>query len=572
MNLMNKKWARLLVPMVWIWLGTAGWALGAEVQQEVVKGPVEIFCSNGFFVLFLVIGAGLLLGSVRVMGLSLGSSGVLFAALVAGHYGMSIPQGAGTFGLVLFTYCVGITAGSRFFSVIARQGSSLAKLSFCVVASGALVAYAVAWVLGLPADLAVGIFAGALTSTPALAAALDVIREPENMVAIGFGIAYPFGVVGVVLFVQLLPRLLKQDLDKLGRELDAKDESQPKVSTILVEVTNPNLVGRKIAETDLLESARCCVSRVLSKGRLVPLRWDDTFEVGQHVYVIGDESQLDLAVDFIGKKSQESGTIDADRERQQVVVTSKGMIGRRISDINPLKNFGVVITRLRRFDVAVVPHGDTVVENYDVLTVVGEHEDIMKFREAVGHRSDAVDETDILSLAFGIALGIVAGMIPLSLPGSSSITLGMAGGPLLVGLILGHFGRVGRIVGHMPKPSRTLIRELGLVLFLAAAGIKGGESMIATLQEYGLQVLLGGAVVTVAPMLLALPMATYLFRLNLLQSLGGVCGGMTSTPALGALTSKTDSQAPVVSYASAYPVALIFMTLFAQALIALIGR
>jgi Predicted permease len=181
-----------------------------------------------------------------------------------------------------------------------------------------------------------------------------------------------------------------------------------------------------------------------------------------------------------------------------------------------------------------------------------------------------VDATDLLSLSAGLTLGIIVGLMPIGLPGSTPITLGLAGGPLLVALLLGHFGRVGRIVGHIPRPTRILLQELGLVFFLANAGVKGGVSMVATLQEYGPLLFALGVCVSVIPLALAWPIARKLFKLDPLQALGGICGGMTSTPALGAITAKTDSQVPVISYVSAYPVALIVMILIAKALIGLL--
>jgi len=231
----------------------------------------------------------------------------------------------------------------------------------------------------------------------------------------------------------------------------------------------------------------------------------------------------------------------------------------------------VVVTRIHRLGLTFVPNAQTVVETNDQLTVVGRAEDLQRFAEACGHRSSAIGETDLLSLSLGLAIGIVLGQIPIGLAESGSITLGLAGGPLIAGLLLGHFGRVGRIVGHIPRPTRVLLQEFGLVLFLADAGVRGGSALVETLQAQGAVLFLMGVAITLVPMLLALPLATRLFKMNFLQALGGICGGMTSTPALGAITARTESQAPVVSYATAYPVALILMTVAAKVLLQLIG-
>ncbi len=523
--------------------------------------------SDELILLFLTVAFGMALGSIKVRGLSLGSSGVLFVALVFGHYGYQIPKSIGILGLVLFVYCIGISAGSRFFSSLRRHGVQLAKLSALIVGTGALAAWALAKVLSLPVDLAAGLFAGALTSTPALAAAFEAL-PPESLTAIGYGIAYPFGVIGVVLTVQLLPRLLGIDLGDEAKRSEEK-RGETKVVTTLVEVTNPNLFGKRIEDSELLASNRVRVSRVLQGERLMPLRYDNKFEQGQNLLLVGHEDQVPLMVEFLGRRSEKQSLMDVDRERRQVVLTNAAFIGKTLRELGLLKSFGIVVSRITRNDVTFVPSADTVLENLDRLTVVGFPEDLQRFSAAAGHRPQAVEETDILSLAVGITAGVVLGIVPIALPGSPGFTFGLAGGPLIVGLLMGHFGRVGRIVGHMPRASRILMRELGLVLFLAEAGMRGGSAFVDTVGKFGPELFLVGTVVTLLPMVVAFPVAHYYYRFNLLETLGGMCGGMTSTPALGVIAS-TDSQLPLLSYSTAYPFAMVLMIIFTELLVRLI--
>ncbi len=530
----------------------------------------DALLGNPLIALFAVIGFGLLLGNITVRGVNLGSSGVLFTALALGHFGYQLPAAVGTIGLVLFVYCVGIGAGGRFFSAIAREGRNLAQLALIIVASGAAVAWAAGNLLDLPVGLVTGIFAGALTSTPALAASTEGLRDGgADTVIIGYGIAYPFGVIGVVLFVQVLPRLLRIDLDKLAAETRSSSEADERVENVLVEVANPNLAGKRIAESGLTTFNAVAVSRIWRDDRLDPLRYDDTFAAGQLLLLVGRPREIGIAIDYLGRRSDKKLVKDVETERQALLVTAKDVAGRTLRDLAPLKHFGVVVTRVTRLGLTFVPNADTRIERNDQLTTVGRPEDLKRFSEATGHRSQGFDETDLLSLTLGLTLGIIAGLIPLGLPGTASITLGMAGGPLFVALVLGHFGRVGRIVGHIPRNTRLLLQELGLVFFLADAGVRGGGELIATLQAYGLPLFLAGIAVTLVPLAIAMPFALRVLKMNPLQALGGICGGMTSTPALGALTTRTDSQIPVVSYASAYPVALITMTVFAKILIEL---
>ncbi|NBB81297.1 MAG: YidE/YbjL duplication [Verrucomicrobia bacterium] len=531
----------------------------------------QLLIDQPLVTLFAVIATGLLLGNITIKGIQLGSSGVLFTALLAGHLGYTIPGGIGTLGLVLFVYCVGIGAGGRFFASVAREGAMLAKLALVIVSLGGLITWAGAGLLDLPADLAVGIFAGALTSTPALAAATEGLRESGSGVSIGYGIAYPFGVIGVVLFVQVLPRILKHDLEKISAQHDDRDQAEERVETILVECTNQNLFGKRIAESGMANLNACQVSRIFKAGQLVPLSYDDCFSEGLLLLLVGRTKEIAIAIDYIGRRSDRNVLKDVENERQTLLVTDRKLTGRNLRDIAPLKTYGVVVTRITRLGLTFVPNASTVIERNDQLTAVGRSEDLKRFGKAVGHRNNAIDATDLLSLSAGLTLGIVVGLIPIGLPGGTPITLGLAGGPLLVALLLGHFGRVGRIVGHIPRPTRLLLQELGLVFFLANAGIRGGVSLVETVEAYGPLLFGLGILISVVPLIVAWPLARRLFKLDPLQALGGICGGMTSTPALGAITAKTDSQVPVVSYVSAYPVALIVMILIAKVLIGVLG-
>ncbi len=530
----------------------------------------ELLQSQPLLALFATVALGLLLGRISVKGIQLGSSGVLFTALLAGHLGYSVPGGVGTLGLVLFVYCVGIGAGGRFFASVMRDGATLAKLACIIVATGGFITWLGARWMELPVDLAAGIFAGALTSTPALAASVETFSDAAPGVSIGYGIAYPVGAIGVVLFVQVLPRILRYDLNAIAAAETDNSDFADEVSSVLVEVTNQNLFGKNIATSGITHFNACQISRVYREDQLVPIKYDDCYAEGQLLLLVGKNSELDLAIDYLGVRSDRPILLDAENERRKLLVTDRGVAGKSLQDLAPLKNYGIIITRITRLGITFVPGNQTVIEVNDQITAVGQSGDLEQFAKAVGHRSNAIDTTDLLSLSAGLSMGILLGLTPFALPGGSPVTLGLAGGPLLVALLLGHFGKVGNIVGHIPRPTRMLLQELGLVFFLAHAGIRGGSAFVETFQQYGVPLLLLSACITFLPILFAWFLARRWFKLNPLQSLGGICGSMTSTPALGAITEKTDSQMPVVSYASAYPIALIVMILFAKTLIGLL--
>jgi putative transport protein len=482
--------------------------------------------------------------------------------------GFDVPDEAGTLGIVLFVYCVGISAGGRFFSALAKDGATMAKMAVAIVGIAGCATWLGQWVLQLPVDLAVGMFAGAMTSTPALAASIEGMGPAGSQVIVGYGITYPFGVVGVVLFVQLIPRLFKHDLDEEAAAYETVSEQLSTVQTALVEVINPSLMGKSLSDAGNFLPSACQISRKLEGERLVPLKYEDRFSEGLHLFLVGRPREMEIAIHTLGRKSDRPYVKDVENERQRLVVTAHRVVGTTILELSPLKRFGVMITRITRLDITFVPSAETQIELRDILTTVGNPDDLKRFGEHIGHRSQAFDETDLISLSIGLSLGIVAGMIPLGIKGGESISLGLAGGALLVALILGHFGRLGRLVGHIPRPTRQLLQELGLVFFLANAGVKGGSAMLETVFTYGPVLFVMGAFITLLPMFVVYAFGRRIFGLNPLSALGGLCGGMTSTPALGALTNRVDSQLPVISYATAYPVALIVMTVSAKLLIA----
>ncbi len=527
---------------------------------------MDLILNNETLALFAVVTSGLLLGRLKLLSISLGSSGVIFTALLFGHLGYSIPEGVGTLGLIIFIYIVGLRAGPTFFRSFRGQGGSLAKLAVLLIFLGAAATYVVAKIQGIPVDLAAGIFAGALTSTPGLAAAME--RLPgDSLVAVGYGIAYPFGVIGVVLFVQVLPRLLRTDLNELGRKLQEQNDPGRKIIRVLVEVANPAVIGKPLSDLEFIGNSNCQVPRYLSGHKLIPVPQGFVLEKGEKMLVVGREFRVPNIVNLLGKKAEnEDYQMDMEHESQTVVVSSYNVAGKTIQEIRPIHNFGVTVTRITRHNLEFVPRMDDEIEYGDALNIVGEPEDIEKFSEFAGHRERTFHETDLISLGVGIIAGVILGMVRFDL-GGKSLALGMSGGPLFVALILGHFRKIGPVKGHVPQASQLLLMEFGLVLFLAEAGVTAGGTLVSVVLEYGVALCGAALVVILVPTTIGYLVGRYGLKMNLLQIIGGVCGGLTSTPGLGVITTKTDSDIPVVSYAAAYPVALILMTVFAQVLV-----
>ncbi|TWT32968.1 aspartate:alanine exchanger family transporter [Blastopirellula retiformator] len=539
---------------------TAVWAAAGDAQAA--PAPIR---APAILVLAAVISLGLLLGQVSLFGLTLGSAGVLFVGLVAGHLQLHVPGGTGEIGLAAFVYCVGLGAGPTFFRSLVQDGRSLAMLGAVIVASGATTAWGVGKLLGLPAELAGGVFAGAMTSTPALGALTTAIPDSPD-VAVGFGVGYPFGIIGVVAFVQVLPKLL-------GRELKSSTAGDPSAAATqivrkLVEIRNPAIVGKRPGGVPMLEAANCQTPRVRDGELLRPTPHDFQFTIGQQVMLVGPEKNLATVMDMLGTEVEGADQLllDAERQRRHIVVTSPEMVGKSLKELHLLSTYGVTITRIRRYDVEFVPSAMTTIEFGDQLTAVGEPESWPEVERLAGHRPSTLDHSDILSLAIGLLFGIALGMIPVSI-GNQSIQLGLAGGPLIVGLILGHFGRLGPIAGHLPRSARMLLMEAGLALFLASAGVSAGGNFVAVLQSQGIWLCVGAAAVAIVPLTVGFLLADFVLKLRLLKSLGAICGGMTSTPGLAAITSATDAAEPVIAYVAAYPIALFLVTILAPILV-----
>lgn len=523
---------------------------------------------NPVFTLFSVIAIGLVMGRITIYGVSLGSAAVMFVALVYGHYGVTLSPAITSVGLVIFVYCVGIGAGSRFFSTLKQSGVQLAIISCAVVFVGGVATALTASLFGISPSVAAGIFAGALTSTPGLAAAQEHFSSiaDQGLVSAGYAIAYPFGVVGTVLFVQLWPRLRKKDLQKIGEEIEQKQSGAQKIVPVLVKMTNPKFVGRKLDGIRIIDHLHCRITRVMQDGVLVPIEHGAVLELDQLLWVVGREDDIEAMLDVLGERAEAPVIINSDMERRTLIVTNRAFANKTFAELRLLRDHGVSVSRIRRYEYEIIPNDSTQINIGDQLVTVGNTENLTQFAKAVGHRASSIDATDLLSLSLGIAVGVLVGMIPFG-----GFKLGMAGGPLLVALLLGHFGRIGAIAGYVPRPTRLLLRELGLCLFLAGAGIKGGASFVETLQTQGGGIFVVGIIATLLPIIVGYMIATMIYKFNIITALGGVCGAMTSTPGLGAISSKTDAQAPVLSYASAYPAALLLMVVGVNLLLAIMS-
>ena len=528
---------------------------------------------NPTFVLFAVLFTGLALGNISIKGVSLGASGVLFTALLAGHLKLQVPQGVSEIGTAFFVYAVGLGVGNRFFSSLRSRGRNLILVALVIVLSGWLCAWACCLMLGIDLSVGAGLFAGACTSTPALAAALDAAQLKgldESVLNIAYGVAYPVGVVGIILFVQLLPRLLRKDLNEAKGATAAGGVEDAHIQSRLVKVENAAVFGKSPHVVEQLHHMSCRITRMRRGEHLEPLHSTDVLHEGDEVLMVGEPEKLQHDAALLGQMLETDTRLSLLRdESADLIVLADHMDNKTLAQLDTLGSFGIIISRVSRLGNTFVPTEETQIQRNDVVHVVGTPDAIAAFKKECGHRETALNMVDMLSFVGGLLLGIMVGKLNFSFGGGDGFSLGMAGGPLVVALIMGHFGKVGPIAGYMPRPSRILVMNLGLMLFLAGAGVKGGEQLVSTLASQGLSMVLVAVVVTTLPLVLGYIFASKVMRMELPEILGCCCGAQTSTPALGAITAKTDSQDPVIAYSTAYPLALILMTVLAQLLVQL---
>ena len=467
--------------------------------------------NSSYFALFLIVALGFMLGRIKIKGLSLDVSAVIFIALLFGHFGVIIPKELGNFGLVLFIFTIGIQAGPGFFDSFRSKGKTLIIITLLIICSAALTAVGLKYAFDIDTPSVVGLIAGALTSTPGLAVAIDSTHSP--LASIAYGIAYPFGVIGVILFVKLLPRIMRIDLDKEARRLEKERRSQfPELTTCLFRVTNPAVFDRSLMQ-------------------------------------INARAELPL-VDM--------------QEIESLLLTKKDMINKQLGDLNLMKNFGCTVTRIRRSGIDLSPSPDLALKFGDKLMVVGEKDGIKGVARLLGNDTKQLSDTDFFPIALGIVLGVLFGKLNISFSDSLSFSPGLTGGILMVALFLSAIGKTGPILWSMSGPANQLLRQLGLLLFLAEVGTSAGRNLMATFQESGWLLFGVGAAITLVPMLVAVCVGLFVFKINILDLLGTITGGMTSTPGLAAADSMTDSNIPSVAYATVYPIAMVFLILIIQ--------
>ncbi len=528
----------------------------------------------------VVVAAGLALGQLKVRGLSLGVAGVLFSGLAAGHLGFApappVLDALRDLGLVLFVAAVGAQVGPGFVQSLRHGGLRLNALAAGVVLLGALATVALARLLHLDMAALVGVFAGATTNTPALGAAQqaldglpDVDAARRGLPSLGYAVAYPFGVIGVIVTI-VGARALFGSTATAG----AGPSPAAPITRRAFVVENKNLDGRAVQDLPGLDALGVVVSRVLARDahdaeRALP---STVVHLGDTVLAVGTEAALESACAIIGAPSARDLTTGTGTGAVRMVVTHKDAVGRTLAELALTARHDVVITRVRRGDVDMVAAPGLRLRFGDQVHVVGRHDDLADAAAVVGNSQKALGLTDFLPIFLGIALGVLLGSVALPLPGlPAPVRLGLAGGPLLAAIVLGRLGKLGPVVWYLPGNVNLALRELGIALFLSAVGLKAGAHLVEALAGQGPTWLLCGVVITVVPLVVVAAVARLALGLPFATVAGLLAGSMTDPPALAFTNSLVGEDSAAVSYAAVYPTTMVLRILTAQALILWLG-
>ncbi len=532
--------------------------------------------------LSIVAAVGLAFGSLGFRGIRLGAAGVLFVGILFGQLGMHLDERilefVRDFGLILFVYTVGLQVGPSFFPSLRRQGFQLNVLAVTVVLLGGIIAVCLRTVFRFSVPAVAGIFSGATTNTPSLAAAQAVLQgfkgessSNTDLLGMAYAVCYPFGIVGIILTMLLIRNVFRIDpeAEAIAKDLEAgSDDRTP--DHIDLEVTNPNVDGLALRDVPFALESGIVFSRLYVKGKVnVP---DDAslIHLGDVVRVVGPKTKLLEFEKVIGAKSAiDLKTVPSELTTERLFVTKRSLLGRSLHELNFEQLYGVVVTRVTRAELEFAAGDDVRIQFGDLLFVVGAKGGVEKVADLIGNKPKALDHPQVLPVFVGIFLGVVLGSVPIALPGTPApVRLGLAGGPLIVALILSQIGRVGPLIWYLTPGANFVLREIGIVLFLACVGLKSGSRFLEVLiSGSGVHWMLAGALLTLLPLLIVGFVARVALKLDFATICGLLAGSMTDPPALAFAGTIAKSDRPLVAYAAVYPLVMILRVFVVQILI-----
>ncbi|EOK3032040.1 putative transporter [Escherichia coli] len=536
-------------------------------------------------ILALVAVVGLFIGNVKFRGIGLGIGGVLFGGIIVGHFvsqaGMTLSSDMlhviQEFGLILFVYTIGIQVGPGFFASLRVSGLRLNLFAVLIVIIGGLVTAILHKLFDIPLPVVLGIFSGAVTNTPALGAGQQILRDlgtPMEMVdqmGMSYAMAYPFGICGILFTMWMLRVIFRVNVETEAQQHESsRTNGGALIRTINIRVENPNLHDLAIKDVPILNGDKIICSRLKREETLKVPSPDTIIQLGDLLHLVGQPADLHNAQLVIGQEVDTSlSTKGTDLRVERVVVTNENVLGKRIRDLHFKERYDVVISRLNRAGVELVASGDISLQFGDILNLVGRPSAIDAVANVLGNAQQKLQQVQMLPVFIGIELGVLLGSIPVFVPGfPAALKLGLAGGPLIMALILGRIGSIGKLYWFMPPSANLALRELGIVLFLSVVGLKSGGDFVNTLVNgEGLSWIGYGALITAVPLITVGILARMLAKMNYLTMCGMLAGSMTDPPALAfANNLHPTSGAAALSYATVYPLVMFLRIITPQLL------
>ena len=536
-------------------------------------------------ILALVAVVGLFIGNVKFRGIGLDIGGVLFGGIIVGHFvsqaGMTLSSDMlhviQEFGLILFVYTIGIQVGPGFFASLRVSGLRLNLFAVLIVIIGGLVTAILHKLFDIPLPVVLGIFSGAVTNTPALGAGQQILRDlgtPMEMVdqmGMSYAMAYPFGICGILFTMWMLRVIFRVNVETEAQQHESsRTNGGALIRTINIRVENPNLHDLAIKDVPILNGDKIICSRLKREETLKVPSPDTIIQLGDLLHLVGQPADLHNAQLVIGQEVDTSlSTKGTDLRVERVVVTNENVLGKRIRDLHFKERYDVVISRLNRAGVELVASGDISLQFGDILNLVGRPSAIDAVANVLGNAQQKLQQVQMLPVFIGIGLGVLLGSIPVFVPGfPAALKLGLAGGPLIMALILGRIGSIGKLYWFMPPSANLALRELGIVLFLSVVGLKSGGDFVNTLVNgEGLSWIGYGALITAVPLITVGILARMLAKMNYLTMCGMLAGSMTDPPALAfANNLHPTSGAAALSYATVYPLVMFLRIITPQLL------
>lgn len=542
--------------------------------------------AHSVFVFALVISIGIALGRIKIFGISLGVTWILFVGIAFGHFGLLIDPNIlnfmKEFGLIIFIYSIGMQVGPSFFSSFKKGGLTLNLLATLMVFLGVITAYVIYLTTNLPISTMVGILSGAVTNTPGLGAAQQTFNDvsggaTDPTMSMGYAVAYPLGVVGVISSLILLRYIFKINLDEETKVLDNQDESKlTEAQMFSLEINNPAIFGKPLSAIKSLIDKEFVISRVqhIADNKSGFANPGTILNKGDKVLVVSNLQNIDTISTFLGKKIDmdqgEWTKLDSQLISRRIVITKPDINGRTIGNLKLRKLYGINVTRVNRAGLDLIGDPKLQLQLGDRLTVVGSENSVANIEKLLGNSLKRLREPNLVSIFIGIALGMLLGSIPFMIPGiPQPVKLGLAGGPLIVSILVSKFGPRYKLITYTTMSANLMLREIGISLFLACVGLEAGEGFIQTIMDGGYLWVGYGAIITILPVLIVGVVGRSVFKINYFTLMGLVSGSMTDPPALAFANATAGNDTPAASYATVYPLTMFLRVITAQILVLL---